>query len=311
MKYKITILDGKTFGDDVSLDILNNLGYVDIYHTTNYEDILENIGDSNIVITNKVVIDKYIIDNSNIKLICVAATGMNNIDLQYAKEKNIIVKNVVQYSTSSVAQLTFSIVFQFIQQISYYNKYVLSGSWSKSDIFTNLDKSFDELDGKTWGIIGLGNIGLKVATIATSFGCNIQYYSTSGKNNNSKYTNVSLEQLLKSSDIISIHCSLNDDTKNLLDKNNLNLLKDKTILLNLGRGGVVNENDIAKILDKKDIYFGTDVITKEPINNDNPLLAVQNKNRIIITPHIGWASKQARIRLIDGIVDNIKKFIDV
>jgi len=309
MKNKIAILDAKTFGEDIDLSVFNILGEVKSYQTSSYEQTINHISDSNIVITNKVIIDKDIIDSCNIKLICVAATGMNNIDLEYAKKKGIVVKNAVGYSTNSVAQLTLSMALQFIQKISYYNDYVQNNSWCKSDIFTHLDKPFYELDNKTWGIIGLGNIGKKVASIASSFGCNIQYYSTSGTNNDTQYNNVSLDKLLQTSDIISIHCALNDNTLNLINKSNLKLLKDKTIILNLGRGGIVNEEDISKKLDKRELYYGTDVVTKEPIIEQSPLLAVQNKNRIIITPHIAWASIEARKRLVSIVLNNIKEYL--
>ena len=224
-------------------------------------------------------------------------------------QKNIQVKNVVGYSTSSVAQLTFSIALQFIAKISYYDDYVKSGQWSKSKIFTNVSKPFYELDGKKWGIIGLGNIGKSVANIANSFGCDISYYSTSGMNQNTQYNCLSLEELLKTSDIISIHCALNEDTLNLISKTNLSMLKDKAIILNLGRGGIVNEEDISNMLDNSNIYYGTDVVSKEPIIKDSPLLKIVNKDQLIITPHIAWASIESRKRLIKCIKENIKEFI--
>jgi len=302
---KISILDAKTFGADADLSVFDTLGTIQTYQTSSYEQTLKHINDADVVITNKVVIDKHIMDNSSLKLICVAATGMNNIDLEYAKQKGIVVKNVVGYSTASVAQLTFALVLDFIQKLSYYKEYTSSKQWCKSEIFTHIDKPFFELENKTWGIIGLGNIGAKVASIASSFGCNVQYYSTSGANTNTQYKNISLDELLKTSDIISIHCALNDVTNNLINNKNLNLLKDETIILNLGRGGIVNENDISKELDSNRLYYGTDVVTKEPIEVSNPLMNVKNKDRLIITPHIAWASKEARTKLINSIKDNI------
>ena len=306
---KIAILDALTLGSDVDLTIFDELGEVIVYDTTSPSELISNIGDASIVITNKVVIDANAMDNTNIKLICIAATGMNNIDLAYAAQKNIEVKNVVGYSTSSVAQLTFSIALQFIAKISYYDEYVKSGQWSKSKIFTNVSKPFYELDGKKWGIIGLGNIGKSVANIANSFGCDISYYSTSGMNQNTQYNCLSLEELLKTSDIISIHCALNEDTLNLISKTNLSMLKDKAIILNLGRGGIVNEEDISNMLDNSNIYYGTDVVSKEPIIKDSPLLKIVNKDQLIITPHIAWASIESRKRLIKSIKENIKEFI--
>ena len=215
---KIVFLDRKTLGDDITLEQFDKFGEIITYESTKPSQTVQRLKGATIVITNKVIIDKDIMDNSDIKLICVAATGMNNIDLDYAKQKDIVVKNVVGYSTASVAQLTFSFALQFIQQISYYDNYVKSGGWENSEIFTNLDRSFYELTGKTWGIVGLGNIGKSVAKIASAFGCNIQYYSTSGANNNTTYSKQSLEDLLKISDIISIHSPLNEKTLNLINK---------------------------------------------------------------------------------------------
>jgi glycerate dehydrogenase len=305
---KIVFLDRKTLGSDITLEQFEKFGEIITYDSTSVDETLKRVQNADIVVTNKVILDQYIIDNSNIKLICIAATGMNNVDLKYAKKKGIVVKNVVGYSTSSVAQLTFSYILQFVQHINFYDNYVKSGEWQKSDIFTNHTKPFYELDKKILGIIGLGNIGKKVAKIGQSFGCQVIYYSTSGKNNNSEYKNVTLEELLKTSDIISLHSPLNKQTNNLINSTNLKYIKKGALLLNLGRGGLVNEQDIANsINNNQDIYFATDVVTKEPISEKSPLLTIQNKERIIITPHIAWASKEARQRLLDGIEVNIKQ----
>lgn len=306
---KIVFLDRATLGFDISLDEFNKFGEVVVYDTTKPTETLTRVKDADIVITNKVVIDRKIMDNSTLKLVCIAATGMNNVDLEYAKVKGIEVKNVAGYSTDSVTQLTFSYVFHFIQQLNYYTSYVNKGNWEKSDIFTHIDKPFYELKDKNWGIIGLGNIGENVAKIAKSFSCNVSYYSTSGKNNNTNYESKSLDLLLKESDIISIHCPLNETTTNLLNKSNLNLIKDGAILMNLGRGGIINEADLANIIDSKELYCGIDVVSKEPIEEDSPLLKVENKNRLALTPHIGWASIEARKRLVDMIIKNISEYI--
>lgn len=306
---KIVFLDRATLGFDISLEGFNKFGEVVIYDITKPNETLTRVQDADIVITNKVVINKEIMDNSNLKLICIAATGMNNVDLEYAKVKGIEVKNVAGYSTASVTQLTFSYVFYFIQKLNYYTSYVNKGNWQKSDIFTHIDKPFFELKNKNWGIIGLGNIGENVAKIAKSFGCNVSYYSTSGNNKNTNYNQMSLEELLKTSDIVSVHCPLNNQTENLLNKTNLNMMKDGAILMNLGRGGIINEEDLAKIIDEKELYCGIDVVIKEPIEENSPLLKVENKDRLALTPHIGWASIEARNRLINLIIKNIKEYI--
>ncbi len=307
-KQKIVFLDKKTLGDDINLDIFKNFGEIIIYETTKSTETLQRVQNADIVVTNKVVINKHIIEKSNIKLICVAATGMNNIDLEYAKQKDIVVKNVAGYSTSSVSQLALSFVLQFVQKINYYDNYVKTGGWEESDIFTNLEKPFYELDNKQWGIIGLGSIGKKVAQIASGFGCNVSYYSTSSTNYNTNYNMLELDELLTKCDIVSIHSPLNDKTLNLINKTNLHLLKDKAILLNLGRGGIVNEQDISDEIDKREIYFATDVVSVEPIEKESPLLKIKNKNQILITPHIAWGSIEARNRLIDGVKKNIVEF---
>lgn len=307
---KIVFLDRKTLGDDINLDQFNSLGEIVFYDFTKPSEVLNRVKDADVVITNKAIVNKNTMENSSLKLICVTATGTNNIDMQYAKEKGIPVKNVAGYSTSSVAQLAISYILQFVQKINFYDNYVKSGGWEESEIFTNNDQPFYELNGKTVGIIGLGNIGKEVAKIMTAFGCQVQYYSTSGKNNETLYDNVSLETLLKTSDIVSIHCALTEQTNNLLNKDNLDLLKDGAILLNLGRGGLVNEQDITDTLNSgKDIYFATDVTTVEPIEKNSPLLTIKDKQKIIITPHIAWASIEARTRLMDLVFKNIKDIL--
>jgi glycerate dehydrogenase len=307
---KIVFLDRKTLGDDINLEQFDSLGDVTYYESTKPNETLARVKDADVVVTNKVVINKEIMEKANIKLICITATGMNNVDLEYAKEQEILVKNVVGYSTSSVAQLVFSYILLFVQHINFYNDYVQNGGWEKSEIFTNNDKPFFELYGKTLGIIGLGNIGKEVARIASAFGCKVVYYSTSGKNTQTEYESVSLEYLLKNADIVSIHCALNEQTNNLVNKENLAYLKDGAILLNLGRGGLINEEDIKELLNSgKDLYFATDVTTVEPIEKSSPLLKIVNKDRVIITPHIAWASKEARERLMNEVFTNIKENI--
>jgi lactate dehydrogenase-like 2-hydroxyacid dehydrogenase len=305
---KIVFLDRSTLGEDISIEKFNALGEVISYDITTPQETLSRIKDADVVVTNKVVISKEMMQQSQLKLICVAATGMNNIDLEFAKQSNIAVKNVAGYSTNSVAQLTFSLVLKFIQHLDFYDNYVKEGNWQKSPIFTNIDKPFHELEGKKWGIIGLGSIGQKVASIATAFDCKVSYYSTSGLNTNTTYEQKSLEALLSSCDIISIHSPLNEKTLNLLNKNNMNLLKEKAIVINVGRGGIINEADLAYIIDSKEIYFGMDVASKEPIAEDSPMLHIKNKERLVLTPHIAWASIEARERLVEGIYNNIVEF---
>ncbi|MCT7601483.1 D-2-hydroxyacid dehydrogenase [Aliarcobacter butzleri] len=307
---QIVILDRATLGFDIDVNIFSKFGNVISYDSTKENETAQRVKNADIVLTNKVVIGKNEIDNSNIKLICITATGMNNVDLEYAKEKNIAVKNVAGYSTSSVVQVGFSMILYFVQKLNYYKKYVDEGNWQKNELFTHIDEPFFELDKKRVGIIGLGEIGRNFAKKAKAFDCEVVYYSTSGKNSSSEYKQLSLDELLKTSDIISIHAPLNDSTKNLLTYENMKNMKDGAILLNLGRGGIINENDLAKLIDEKEIYCGIDVVSKEPIEESNPLLKVKNKNRLLLTPHIGWASIEARTRLVNMVAKNIEDFID-
>ena len=309
---KLVILDAKTLGNDIDLSGFSQFGEVEIFQTTKPEETLERVKDKDIVITNKVIIDKNIIDNApNLKLICVAATGVNNIDIKYAKQRGIQVRNVAGYSTESVVQHTFAMLFYLLENLRYYDDYVKSGEYAKSDIFTHLGKPFWEVRGKTWGIIGLGTIGRRVADVASSFGANIIYYSTSGVERKEKYPRVSLEELLKTSDIVSIHAPLNEKTKGLIGYEQIKLMKPTAYLLNLGRGGIVIEEDLAKALDENLIAgAGLDVLEKEPIAEDNPLLKIKNKEKLFITPHIAWTSIEARKTLINEIIENIKAFLE-
>ena len=306
---KIVILDRKTLGFDIDVSIFDKFGEVISYDVTKANETKDRIKDADIILTNKVYVGKNELENSKVKLICITATGTNNVDLSYAKESNIEVKNVAGYSTSSVVQLAFSMIFYFVQKLNYYKKYVDEQNWQESDTFTHIDIPFYELDGKKVGIIGLGEIGRDFAKKALAFDCEVVYYSTSGQNQNSSYKSVSLEELLKTCDIISIHAPLNEKTKDLLKYEELSLLKDGAILLNLGRGGIINEADLSKILDEKEIFCGLDVVGKEPIEDSNPLLKVKNKQRLLLTPHIAWASVEARNRLIEKVALNIESFL--
>lgn len=308
---KIVFLDKSTVGNVTNLELLKEFGEVTFYDVTNAEQTIERSSEADIIITNKVVIDKKVMDaNPGIKLICIAATGMNNVDLEYAAEKGIGVKNVSGYSTFSVTQSTFAMLFSLLNSIHYYDDFVKSGSYSKSPIFTHLSREFAEIKGKTYGIIGLGVIGRSVAKIADAFGCKVVYYSTSGNNTNQPYPCLGLKELLSSSDIISIHAPLNEQTDNLIDLNKLKIMKSSAVLINAGRGNIVNERDLAYAIDHEIIAGAAlDVFGKEPIQADNPLLEIKNKNNLILAPHIAWASKESRETLLKGIHQNIAKFV--
>jgi glycerate dehydrogenase len=302
----IVLLDALTFGD-TDLSGFDSLGNVEIFQTTSSKEILPRIKNVDVIVTNKVVITADAMDsNPKLKLICVAATGMNNVDLEYAKKKGIEVKNVAGYSTHSVIQHTFSILFYLLGHSRYYDEVVKNETYSKGAIFTDVSKPFYEVKGKKWGIIGLGSIGRGVASIAKAFGAEVFYYSTSGVNKTKDFKQLSLENMLKECDIITIHAPLNDKTNNLLDYAQLSLCKNNATILNLGRGGIINEDAIAKIIDEKNIYFGLDVLSVEPMKENHPLLNIKEKQRLYITPHIAWASVEARDTLIDSVIQNIK-----
>lgn len=307
---KIVCLDADTLGNDVDLDaVFGKFGEFVSYNMTKANQTVQRLQNADIVLTNKVLITKDVIAQTNLKLICVTATGVNNIDLEAAKEANIPVKNVAGYSTNSVAQQTFANILALRNSTSYYENYGKnSDGWAKSPIFVNLDRPIFELSGKKFCIVGLGTIGLEIAKIAQAFGCDVCYYSTSGNNSNSEFKRVSFKEALQC-DIISIHAPLNENTKNLFDANALNQLKDGTMLVNSGRGGIIDEEKIAQIIDEREIYFVTDVLEKEPIRADHPLLKVKNKDRLMITPHIAWASVEARKKLIELSAKNIEDFI--
>jgi len=303
---KIVLLDTLTFGDS-DLSAFDALGEVLNYETTDSKQTLERIKDAEVIVTNKVVITAEMMDEcSHLKLICIAATGMNNVDLDAAKEKNIVVKNVAGYSTDSVIQHTFSMLFYMMGHSRYYDEYVKDGSWSSSGLFTHVGQPFFELKGKKWGIIGLGEIGRGVAKIATAFGAEVSYYSTSGKNDNAEYKRETISNILEQSDVISIHAPLNADTQDLIAHSELLMMKDGATLLNLGRGGIVSEDALSYILDAKPIYVGLDVLEKEPMTEDHALTKIKAQDRLYITPHIAWTSVEARQKLIASVIENIK-----
>jgi glycerate dehydrogenase len=306
---RIVLLDTLTFGD-TSLEGFKELGDVTAYETTSADETAERVRDAEVIVTNKVVINDAVMESaSNLKLICVAATGMNNIDHDAAARRGIVVKNVAGYSTDAVVQHTFSMLFYLMGHSRYYDEYVKSGAWQREAVFAHIGPSFSELRGKTWGIIGLGEIGRSVANIARAFGANVCYYSTSGKNENSEYEKTTLSRLIENSDVISIHAPLNAMTENLISHSELLQMKDGAVLLNLGRGGIVDEDALSVIIDVKPIFVGLDVLAKEPMKTPHPLLAVQHPERLYITPHIAWTSREARERLIAATIENIKTFV--
>jgi glycerate dehydrogenase len=310
---KIVFLDSATLGESVDYSAIEQFGELKLYPHTSIEEVNERVSKARVVIVNKVKMYKEQIDAAPLlKLICVAATGTNNVDTEYAKSKGVEVKNVVAYSTESVVQITFGSILALLNHTQYFDNIVKSGEYSKSPHFTDTGRSFSEIAYKKFGIIGMGTIGKRVAEVASAFGAKIMYYSTSGEPHFKKYPAVTLEELLSTSDIISIHSPLNDKTKNLISMKEIRLMKPDAIIVNMGRGGIVNEQDLAKAIDF-DLIAGasTDVYEQEPIPADHPFLCVKNREKLILTPHIGWSGETAKKRLLEGIAANIEKFSGV
>lgn len=309
----IVLLDAQTLGNS-SLRGIMQLGRFSSYQTTYKKDIIKRAKDADIILTNKVVLDGAILSKlPKLKLICITATGMNNVDLEAAKKLKIEVKNVANYSTATVAQHTMACVLGLMAKMNYYDSFVKKGKWAKCATFDYINAYYElyEMHGKKWGIIGFGNIGKAVANLAKAFGAEVVYYSTSGKNNDKKFhQEKDLKNLFKTCDIISIHAPLNDKTNNLITKKELRLLKKDAILANMGRGGIVNEVDLANTLKKKDFYFAADVLEVEPMIKKHPLLNKKIRDKIILTPHIAWAYKESRDRLIKGVEENIRAFLN-
>ncbi|WP_345970284.1 D-2-hydroxyacid dehydrogenase [Sulfurimonas sp. HSL1-6] len=307
---KIVLLDTLTFGE-TDLGGFDAFGEVEAFETTAPEETAERIANADVIVTNKVVItEEMMAAVPTLKLICVAATGTNNVDIPAAEARGIAVKNVAGYSTDSVIQHTFSMLFYLLGHSRYYDSYVKNGDWARSEVFTHVGRPFHEIKGKTWGIIGLGEIGRGVAAVAKAFGAEVRYYSTSGKNANGDYEKVTLSRLLEESDIVSIHAPLNAATWGLIGHSELLIMKDGATLLNLGRGGIVDERALAAIIDAKPLYVGLDVLETEPMSAGHPLMEIEHKERLYITPHIAWTSVEARDALIAKVIDNIRTFVD-
>jgi glycerate dehydrogenase len=309
---KIVFLDASTIGQVEAIEKIKQLGRYTSYELSSANQRIERIADNQVIITNKVIIDKAIMDACpNLKLICISATGMNNVDLDYAAKKGILVKNVGGYSTNSVAQSAFAMLLHLLNQLNYFDNYVKSGAYAKSPIFTNHGRAYWELKGKQFGIIGLGTIGKQVAKIAVAFGANVVYHSTSGNIQENTYPHLSFEEFLKTSDVISIHCPLNEKTKNLLNYSEFKIMKSSAILLNTGRGKIINEAELAKALNQNLIAAaGLDVLEYEPIKAENPLLHINNPEKLLITPHTAWISQEAREELVEGIYKNITDWLN-
>ncbi len=304
---KIHILDAKTLGDDIDLSVITSLGEAVVYQTTPTEDRIKNIGDAEVVVVNKIILDKEVLSAAEkLKLICVAATGYDNIDVEYCRNHGIALCNVVGYSSASVAQLTVSMVLAIMLHLKEFNAYVESGEYTKSGIQNHLYPVFHELDGLTWGIAGYGNIGKRVAAAARALGCNVIVYKRTPEEG---VECVGLEELCKRSDIITIHLPLSAETKGIFGKEQVALMKKNAVTVNMARGAVTDEKAFADALQAGEIGgFGTDVYSVEPLAKDSPLWKIISHPNALFTPHMAWGAYESRMRCMAEIAENIKAF---
>ena len=306
---KIVFLDAQTIGTDIDLSKFDTLGEVVKYPFSTPAEVRERVKDADVIVLNKVLINEDSIGTAEkLKLVCVTATGTNNLDKEYLAKRNITWKNVAGYSTESVAQHTFALLFFLMEKLRYYDEYVKEDHYTNDVSFSHFEERFYEINGKTWGIIGLGNIGRRVASIAQAFGANVIYTSPSGSAPQEGYQQVDMDTLLSSSDIISVHAPLNEYTENLMNAEAFDKMKSSAIFLNLGRGAIVVEQDLTDALNNNKIRAaGLDVLSVEPMSPENPLRQIKDSRKLFITPHIAWASVEARTRLMDIIFNQIKE----
>lgn len=309
---KLVVLERNSVGTDVDVSCYEQFGEVEYYPNTVAENTAERVRDADIIIANKAPMNENTLkDAPNVKLICLFATGFDNVDLAYCRSRGIKVANVVNYSTAAVVQHTLLLALALEEKLIHYDNYVKSGEYGAQDRFSNFDRPFGEFDGKTWGIVGMGNIGRGVAKVVQALGCKVIFYSASGKSTCTEYTRVEFDELLSQSDILSLHCPLSDRTRGLINKEAFSKMKKSAILVNVARGPVVDTQALFEALTQGQIAAaGLDVLEKEPISRDNPLNEIKDSTKLIITPHLAWASTEARERLVAEVVKNIQAFLD-
>ncbi len=327
---KIVVLERNSVGLDVPVDGLSRFAEVEIYpNTQTEEEVSARIANADIVVCNKAPLNKRTLENATkVKLINEFATGYDNIDIDYCRDKGIRVTNVVNYSTDAVAQHTFALAFYLLEKLRHYDEFVKCGGYAAQTGFSVYDIPFTELSGKTWGVIGMGNIGTKVSGIASAFGCRVLHYSVSGwqmadgEKKNVEFHNgrmrmsfpveeVDFETLLAESDFVSLHCPLSEKSRGLINYEALSKMKKTAILINVARGPIVVDEDLARALNEDLIGgAGLDVTGTEPMQNTNPLSKITDSNKLIITPHLAWASIEARHRVVSESIKNIEAFLN-
>lgn len=304
---KIVYLDSATVGE-TPMDCIEELGELVCWPESTPEEALERVRDCNVLIVNKVLVTRALLDAApELRLVCEAATGVNNIDLEACRERNIPVRNVAGYSTDSVVQTTFMHILSLMGNAPYFDNTVKNGTYSKGTLFTDVSRPYIEIKGKRIGIVGMGAIGTGVARVAEAFGMEVVYYSTSGTGHCKEWPSISLGELMRTSDVISIHAPYNERTAGLIGAGELAMMKPSAIIVNMGRGGIVDEAALAEVIDN-DLIGGAalDVFTKEPLPGDSPLLRTRHPEKLRFTPHTAWASTEALTRLVNCIADNIR-----
>ena len=290
------------------MDGIAELGELVCWPESTPEEALERVRDCNVLIVNKVLVTRALLDAApELRLVCEAATGVNNIDLEACRERNIPVRNVAGYSTDSVVQTTFMHILSLMGNAPYFDNTVKDGTYSKGTLFTDVSRPYIEMKGKRIGIVGMGAIGTGVARVAEAFGMEVVYYSTSGTGHCKEWPSISLGELMSTSDVISIHAPYNERTAGLIGAGELAMMKPSAIIVNMGRGGIVDEAALAEVIDN-DLIGGAalDVFTKEPLPGDSPLLRTRHPEKLRFTPHTAWASTEALTRLVNCIADNIR-----
>lgn len=306
---KISMLDIATLGDDLNFDAIYALGEVKVYDITRAEDVIDRIRDEEVLILNKVKLNRENLSYAkNLKLICITATGFDNVDLEYCREHNIAVCNVRGYSTDSVVQLTVAMAFSLVTNLSAFDGYVKSGEYTQSGVFNCIKPVFRDISALTWGVVGLGSIGGKVADVANAMGCKVLAYKRTPVD---KYSCVDIDTLCRESDIISVHTPLCAETYHLINEKRLSMMKDGAVLINVARGAVVDEEAVCKaVMDKKLGGLGVDVYSTEPLQADSPYQKILNCENVIFTPHMAWGSIDARQRCMDEVAKNIESYLD-
>lgn len=305
---RITVLDAGTLGEDLSTDCLLEFGELTVYAATAPEEVAAHVGDSDVIIFNKVRVNEANLSAAhNLKLICVTATGYDNVDLDYCRRRGIAVCNVVGYSTQCVAQVTVSMALSLMTHLEEYTAYVRSGGYTASGCANRLTPVYHEIAGKTWGIVGFGNIGQAVGKVAQALGCRVLVNKRIPIEG---WDCVDFDTVCRESDILSIHTPLNDGTRNLLDRAHIAMLKKNAIVINVARGAVTDEAALAEaILEDRIGGLGVDVYSAEPFPKEHPFTAILDRPNVALTPHMAWGGYETRVRLLDEIVENIRSFL--